>query len=195
MSGSRQGHDLDAVNGERDERTNSTGRRTPLRRPSPSLIQPPRPGSASRNATTTSNPRDGILRRLSYDDLTRDGSNPRTRTPLRYESPLNPPDRNATTATSTTAAAVVAVAPLRTTREGQRVTVRPLAGAAVGTTVGPRRVSAVCAMPCLRSLLTFVVSLHQRPIVKRCNNHVHANHLITTALIFSHPHNSYRRHI
>ncbi|KAI2492343.1 actin [Fragilaria crotonensis] len=96
---------------------------------------------SSRNATTTSNPRDGILRRLSYDDLTRDGSNPRTRTPLRYESPLNPPDRNATTTTSTTAAAaaVVAVAPLRTTREGQRVTVRPLAGAAVGTTVGPRR--------------------------------------------------------
>jgi hypothetical protein len=27
--------------------------------------------------------------------------------------------------------------------EGQRVTVRPLAGAAVGTTIGPRRVSAL----------------------------------------------------
>jgi hypothetical protein len=149
MSRSRQdygqGIDHDAVGGvgeldELDERTTSTGRRTPLRRPSPSLVQPLRPGSASRSATTASNPRDGILRRLSYDDLTRDGSNPRTRTPLRYESPLNPTDRNA--AATSAAAAAVAV-PLRTTMEGQRVTVRPLAGAAVGTTIGPRRVSAL----------------------------------------------------
>ena len=97
---------------------------TPLRRSSPALLHPSRPGSATRSTTANvSNPRDGLLRRLSYEELRdRPSSNPRTRTPMRYESPLNP---NA----------------FRT--EGQRVTVRPLAGAAVGTTLVSRRVSTI----------------------------------------------------
>jgi hypothetical protein len=52
-------------------------------------------------------------------------SNQRTRTPMRYESPVNPDafrrDR-----------------PSPERREGQRITVRPLAGAAIGTTLGGR---------------------------------------------------------
>lgn len=60
--------------------------------------------------------------------LRRPRSNPRTRTPMRYESPINPAAFHRDEAS-----------PER--REGQRITVRPLAGAPVGTTIGARRVS------------------------------------------------------
>jgi hypothetical protein len=97
---------------------------TPIRRSSPaSILVPSRPNSIL-HGQNTSNPRDGLLRRVSYEELMdRPSSNPRTRTPMRYESPLNanafrPPNRI----------------------EGQRVTVRPLAGAAVGVSLPSRRV-------------------------------------------------------
>lgn len=62
--------------------------------------------------------------------LRRPRSNPRSRTPMRYESPLSPNAFRRDEAS-----------PERT--EGQRITVRPLAGATVGTTLGARRVSHV----------------------------------------------------
>ena len=119
---------------------------TPLRRSSPALLHPSRPGSASRGTTNTSNPRDGLLRRLSYEDLRdRPSSNPRTRTPMRYESPLNPNAfRN----------------------EGQRVTVRPLAGAAVGTALVSRRVS---FRSCFLSLQTLALQTSTGFLVENRN--------------------------
>lgn len=142
-----------------------------LRNPSPRLLAVPMQGgltsrgqlspAAGRIGTVTvrpsSNPRHDIFRRLSYDDLARDGSNPRsrTRTPLRYESPrtqsITPETlRIANTnnqevrSTITTTRTITPTDAQRT--EGQRVTVRPLAGAPIGTALIPRRVS-VC-LPC-----------------------------------------------
>jgi hypothetical protein len=67
--------------------------------------------------------------RVTYESLARrPRSNPRTRTPMRYESPLNPD-------------AFRRDQPSPERREGLRITVRPLAGAAVGMTLGGRRVS------------------------------------------------------
>ena len=154
-----------------DARNDSTGRSShSLRHPSPSLmIQPlmrPGPGSASRSATRTgSNPREsGILRRLSYDELARDGSNPRTRTPMRYESPSNTTNvnvnanANAPLLRPATDRSSTAIAAQRTTMEGQRVTVRPLAGAAVGTTLAPRRVSFIMCLEIFPSVHPVIYS-------------------------------------
>ena len=67
--------------------------------------------------------------RVTYESLARrPRSNPRTRTPMRYESPLNPN-------------AFRREQPSPERREGLRITVRPLAGAGVGTVLGGRRVS------------------------------------------------------
>jgi hypothetical protein len=104
---------------------------TPIRRSSPAAILiPSRPNSIGRNNANTSNPRDGLLRRVSYEELMdRPSSNPRTRTPMRYESPLN-----------ATAFRPNNLFSLPNRTEGQRVTVRPLAGAAIGTSLPSRRV-------------------------------------------------------
>jgi hypothetical protein len=68
---------------------------------------------------------------LTYESLARrPRSNPRTRTPMRYESPLN---ANAFRRDN--------VSPEPSTREGQRVSLRPLAGAAIGTNLIARIVS------------------------------------------------------
>jgi hypothetical protein len=61
--------------------------------------------------------------------LSRPRSNPRNRTPMRYESPLN------------------ADAFLPTNNEGRRITIRPMtAGRAVGTTMAAPRVSSTCTV-------------------------------------------------
>lgn len=75
--------------------------------------------------------------RITYESLARrPRSNQRTRTPMRYESPLNPD-------------AFRRDQPSPERREGLRITVRPLAGAAVGTTLGGRRVSRHLVEECL----------------------------------------------
>jgi hypothetical protein len=69
--------------------------------------------------------------RVTIASLTRrPRSNPRTRTPMRYESPLDPE-----------AFRRGEHSPQRI--EAQRITVRPLAGAPVGSSLGARRVSRV----------------------------------------------------
>ena len=89
---------------------------------------------SSRESTPT------MERVLSYESLsTRPRSNPRTRTPMRYESPLNSDAFR--TLTIDEEAAGAARSGSRGRVEGRRVTVRPLAGAAVGTVLAPRRVS------------------------------------------------------
>lgn len=98
--------------------SNSSTGGTPLRRASTPIIVSP-PGS-----------RDPTPQAGSYEDLSyRPRSNPRTRTPMRYESPLN---ANAFRETSPSS---------QNRREGQRISVRPMAGAAVGTSLLTRRVS------------------------------------------------------
>lgn len=79
--------------------------------------------------------------------LRRPRSNQRNRTPSRYESPLDP-------------AAFRRDEPSPERVEGQRITVRPLAGAPVGTTLGARRVSLchpVSTNHCTVSILTLVM--------------------------------------
>jgi len=67
-------------------------------------------------------------RQVSYEDLARrPRSNPRSRTPMRYESPL-------------TGNAFREVSPENERREGQRVSIRALAGAAVGTALRSTRI-------------------------------------------------------
>ena len=109
-----------------------------MRRSSP-LIRSSGPGMAIEESMADmmnhrggSNPRSSATR-SSPLRLSRPRSNPRNRTPMRYESPLNADafrniDEEPTTAN-------------RTRMEGQRITIRPLAGMAVGTTVATGRVS------------------------------------------------------
>lgn len=82
-------------------------------------------GPSSRESTP-------IQRVVSYESLaTRPRSNPRSRTPMRYESPLNADAFHRSAIENEEA---------ETRPEGRRVTVRPLAGAAVGTALFTRRV-------------------------------------------------------
>lgn len=72
-------------------------------------------------------------------------SNPRNRTPRRYESPLNPDEfRRVSVSDEYAETAGIEVPPLEDQPLGssgpRRITIRPLAGSAVGTTV-PTRVS------------------------------------------------------
>jgi hypothetical protein len=97
-------------------------RSSPLVRPSapPSLLLEPLTPSPLRSST------------VSPLRLTRPRSNPRNRTPMRYESPLN----------SNAFRIDEEPRPNRAT-EGQRITIRPLAGSAVGATVPTGRVSSL----------------------------------------------------
>jgi hypothetical protein len=81
----------------------------------PSLVQPTGDGEARSGSPFVS---PASLAR-------RPRSNQRTRTPMRYESPLDP-------------GAFRRDGPSPERREGQHITVRPLAGAAIGTTLGGR---------------------------------------------------------
>jgi hypothetical protein len=72
--------------------------------------------------------------RVSIDSLSRrPRSNPRVRTPMRYESPLDPDEFRRESLESEESSAPPA-------NEGRRITIRPLAGSAVGT-APVRRVS------------------------------------------------------
>mmetsp|Transcript_1258 Transcript_1258/g.1916 ORF Transcript_1258/g.1916 Transcript_1258/m.1916 type:complete len:370 (-) Transcript_1258:2028-3137(-) len=65
----------------------------------------------------------GTDRQVYYEDLARrPRSNPRSRTPMRFESPLN-------------ANSFREVSPPAERREGQRISIRPLAGSAIGTSI------------------------------------------------------------
>ena len=102
----------------------STNLEALMRRSSP-LVRSPAPPSLSLAPVTP--PHSGTPSPLR---LTRPRSNPRNRTPMRYESPLDPSAFRIDEEPR----------PARTT-EGQRITIRPLAGSAVGATVPTGRVS------------------------------------------------------
>jgi hypothetical protein len=94
---------------------------TPISRRASPLISP----RLTRDPTS----REGTPGRVSFESLSsRPRSNVRTRTPMRAESPLN-------------ANAFRRVSPEASSREGQRVSVRPLAGATVGAVLQTQRVS------------------------------------------------------
>jgi hypothetical protein len=97
-----------------------------MRRSSP-LVRSPAPPSPLLTAATPSPLRSSSASPLR---LTRPRSNPRTRTPMRYESPLN-----------SNAFRIDEEPRLTHTTGGQRITIRPLAGSAVGATVPTGRVS------------------------------------------------------
>lgn len=81
------------------------------------------------------NPRDSLPTLATVEDLSnRPRSNPRTRTPRRYESPLDPAEfrRHSVEHEPVTL-------PRRT--EPARITIRPLTGTAVGTVINATRVS------------------------------------------------------
>jgi hypothetical protein len=68
--------------------------------------------------------------RVSIESLSRrPRSNPRSRTPMRYESPLDPGEFRRESLVSDESSPA---------NEGRRVTIRPLAGSAIGTTVTHR---------------------------------------------------------
>ena len=80
--------------------------------------------------------------RITVESLTsRPRSNPRTRTPLRYESPLDPSEFRRES---------LVYDDDDTTPEARRITIRPLAGSAVGTVVTAR----VSSEPCVSTRVT-----------------------------------------
>lgn len=84
--------------------------------------------------------RDNTPARIAVETLTnsRPRSNQRSRTPMRYESPLNPDEFRRETVLAAEAEAEAAQAGESAVHEARRVTIRPLAGRAIGTVVAAR---------------------------------------------------------
>jgi len=73
--------------------------------------------------------------RVTIESLSsRPRSNPRTRTPLRYESPVDPDEFRSLHSDNDTPV-----------HEAQRITIRPLAGSAIGTVVTTRVSGETCS--------------------------------------------------
>jgi len=109
-----------------------------------SSSSPLRASSMIRRTTPTNNNRQS-QHRIRYEDLlNRPRSNPRSRTPMRYESPIDSTAFRREAVLTATAAEEEAQQQRRSTPTigaggTRRITVRPMAGAAVGTMPAPRR--------------------------------------------------------